>query len=350
MQALYSSPLIPPEWLAAHGWTPCRWQPAPTAEAASAGACPFAWAWMQAAERQTACHAPEAGCLILTTECDMMRRGADEFAERLQRPVFLFNVPATAEGDISDEIYRAELERLGRFLVRLGGAQPDLATLSETITAHAAARQRLIDARTRYSPRGFAEAIAAYQRGASVPLPLFLNSEASLTDQGFGRPRAGVPPVGGGRPTSKQPTPIALVGGPLLPHHFMLHQIIERHGGAVVLDATETGELSLAPAPDPNLLRAAPLAALARAYLDSIPTVHRRPNTALYRWLAARLDERAVRGILYIHYPWCDPWHAEVERMRHWAPVPLLPLVLAADVPPGPHLATRIEAFLESLR
>ena len=319
--ALYSSPLLPPEWLDAHGWQPCRWQPAPSGEAAPAGACPFAWAWMQALR-----HAPDADCIILTTECDMMRRSADEFAGIVQRPVFLFDVPATAQGETPDEIFRSELERLGRFLVREGGRTPDAAGLIETIEAHAAARQNLIAARLRYTPRFFAEAIAAYQRGASVPPPTF-SAPVSFVD-----------------------IPLALVGGPFMPHHFAIHEFIASVGGDVALDATETGELSLAPAPDPALLRADPLAALTRVYLDSIPTVHRRPNGALYRWLAARLAERRVRGILFFHYAWCDPWHGEVRRMQQWASIPLLPAVLSPDEALNHHLSTRIEAFLETLR
>ena len=318
--ALYSSPLIPPEWLAAHGWQPCRWQPAPTGQAAPSGACPFAWAWMEALRYQ-----PEIACLILTTECDMMRRVADDCAVRLRKPTFLFDIPATSRGELPETIYRAELERLGRFLVREGGTAPDAQTLIATTEAHAAARQRLIDARERYTPRLFAEAIAAQQRGAPLPPP----GAAAPNTTGI---------------------PLALVGGPFMPHHFAIHHFIERSGGRIVLDATETGELSLAPAPDPALLHADPVTALVRAYLDRVPTVHRRPNGALYRWLAERLSERGARGILFFHYPWCDPWHGEVERMRQWAPVPLLPIVLEGDEPLAPYLVTRVEAFLESLK
>ena len=58
-----------------------------------------------------------------------------------------------------------------------------------------------------------------------------------------------------------------------------------------------------------------------------------------------------ARESLFRRYVWCDLWHAELQRMKEWSPVP----VLEIDVGCGDHgawsrLRGRIEAFLEVLR
>ena len=128
MKALYASALISEEWIAAHGLTPRRLEAEPSEAAPPAGACPYAWCWMQ-----TALAEPGAGCLILATECDMMRRLAEAVAARSALPVFLFNVPMVAASAVARPMWRAELERLGRFLIRLGGRVPVRQTLIKRI-------------------------------------------------------------------------------------------------------------------------------------------------------------------------------------------------------------------------
>ena len=86
------------------------------------------------------------------------------------------------------------------------------------------------------------------------------------------------------------------------------------------------------------------------AYLR-IPDAFRRPNTALYEWLGCAMGTREVRGIILRRYVWCDLWHAEVDRLRRWSPVPVLDLDGDRDDQSARgRTVGRIEAFLEMLR
>ncbi|MBE7561195.1 2-hydroxyacyl-CoA dehydratase [bacterium] len=147
------------------------------------------------------------------------------------------------------------------------------------------------------------------------------------------------------RPTGK---PLALVGGPLLFEHLALFEQIEAAGGRVVLEATAEGERGM-PAPfDRRKLAEDPLGCLADAYFGAILDAFRRPNDALYSWLGRRLPESGAAGIAFVHYVWCDLWHAEAERLRQWTALPVLALDLAEDGLTGP-VRTRLEAFVEML-
>jgi hypothetical protein len=63
------------------------------------------------------------------------------------------------------------------------------------------------------------------------------------------------------------------------------------------------------------------------------------------------MEARAVRGLIIWRYVWCDIWHAEVHRLKHWSPVPVLDLD-ASDGDEGSlsRTAGRLEAFLEMLK
>ena len=149
------------------------------------------------------------------------------------------------------------------------------------------------------------------------------------------------PPVG---------IPVALVGGPLLPEHLGLFDLLERAGAAAVLNGTTNGERTMPAAFAPARLRDAPMHALADAYFGCIPDAFRRPNTQLYEWLSHELSARSVRGIVLHCYKWCDTWRIEAQRMKEWSPVPLLLVTSGAENPASGHTASRIEAFVEMLK
>lgn len=73
---VYSSPCVPPEWIAAHGLRPCRLIPGrATAESpipATADICPFLRAFVN-----EACHRRNTAGVVLVTVCDQMRRAPD---------------------------------------------------------------------------------------------------------------------------------------------------------------------------------------------------------------------------------------------------------------------------------
>lgn len=318
----YCSPFVPPEWIAAHGLAP-RWLPS-TARGLAAppgrGLCPFA-----AMMAETACRGA-ADAVVLTTTCDQMRRIAEVAAREAPCPVFLMNVPATWQTETARACYLDELRRLGRWLTVVGGAAPGEARLASCMARYDEARHTVLGCRGDLPPRLFSEALLAV-RGET---PAF---------------------HGGVSPSNTRGIPLAILGGPLAASDFDLFDLVETSGGRIVLDATDSGERTL-PAPfDRRRMETDPLAALADAYFGSIHDAFRRPNDGLYHWLSEKVAGRAIRGILFRRYVWCDLWHAELFRLKQWSPVPLMELdVVGAEGGTSCRTALRVESFLEMLR
>ncbi len=317
---VYSDAFVPAELIAACGLRPLRLLPARAAgadsSAVSQGVCPYAHAFMASLAQS------DAAAVIFTTACDQMRRSCELLAARDHRPGFLLNVPHT-QGDGAFGLYLSELERLRRFLCEVGGRCPTDAELIETMARYATARRSLLAARSRFTGRQFHEAILAVSNGLPMPAPKALAGRAS------------------------DGIPIAVVGSPLMAGDAELFDALERFGGHVVLDATDSGEMAL-PTPQPDPQPGTPaLESLARSYWH-IPAAFRRPNDGLYEYLDREMAARAVRGIVLRRYVWCDTWHAELGRLRQRYPLSVLDLDVSE--PFSPHTLTRVEAFLEVLR
>jgi hypothetical protein len=328
MQVFYASPWVPPEWIKAHGleprgvWLGGDSRPLPLA----AGVCAFAESVVRLAE------AHSNSAMIFSTHCDQLRRGFDMVAGGAPGSNFLFNLPATWQTGIADRIFSSELERLGRFLVALGGQPPTVEGLAQTMTRYRLARSQLLEAAGHLPARQYGEAIARFHWDGSVNLPEGMR--ALRTDS----------------------VPLALVGGPLPTWQGHVLDAIESAGGRVVLNATETGERSLGPAFTPEQ---APVAAcilpdllrlLTRSFLDNCVDVFQRPNTRLYGWLKERLAARKVRGIMLWHYVGCDLWRAEAQPLRETFGLPVLLLDANEAAGDASRQSGRIEAFLEALR
>lgn len=320
---VHTSPFVPAEWVAAHGLRPVR-GPMGHAAGLPEGMCAFAGGRMWADPKTR-----PAGW-VWTTTCDQMRRAAEVALTAGDLPVMVMNVPATWQSPASYRYYRAELERLGMFMVRkLGATSPTPERLLEEMQRWEAARQTLRDRRARMSARAHAEAVFALQT----------QGPAALED---------LPPPGAVRTRG---LPVILAGAPLLPEEFGLFDLIERAGGRVVLDGTESGEMGWpAPFDRRRLQQEAPFEVLAETYFGTLPGVFRRPNTLLEEWLALRIGEHAPRGLMVVRRPWCDLWQAESAHLREWAPVPVLALDIEPDAGADATVAVRIQAFLETLR
>jgi len=354
---VYSSPFVPAEWLAAHGLRPVRLRPGAGAPAESLGPimgmCPYARAFVGEAASM-----PGVDGVVLTTTCDQMRRAAEWLALGGGPPVFLMNVPATWQTPAAARLYRDELQRMGRFLVGLGGAPPSRDGLAETVEAYDARRAALRGALGALGPRGASEAVARFDAGEEA-------HDAALRDLGRGGspdpPRLnrtrGAQDAGGaaGQETCRaralsRAVPLALVGGPLRRDDVRLFDAIERAGGLVVLDGTESGARTL-PAPfDRRRLRDDPLLELVDAYFGAIPDIFRRPDTALHQWLGRELAASSARGIILWRNVWCDLWAASVGRLRETTGLPVLDLDVSGEDAGFGRTGDRIQAFMEMLR
>ncbi|MGA2749643.1 MAG: 2-hydroxyacyl-CoA dehydratase family protein [Verrucomicrobiota bacterium] len=287
MRVFLTTPWIPAEWIRAHQLDPCAlWcaetfpcHPTPL----GAGVCLFAEWVVRFAEAQ-----PDAA-VIFASACDQLRRGFDTATLHGRHRAFLFNLPAT-QTPAAKQIYRSELERLGRCLCELGGRAPTPESLRCEMLKAAKARRRFLDA----------------------------------------------------APSSP--------GGPFCAPHWPLLDVIESAGGRVVLNATETGERSLSSANEPDAAGGDPFDALADASFNGIADAFQRPNTPLYSWLKPRLLARNVRGLVLWHFTGCDLWRAEAPTLRELTGLPVL--LLEAGEGPGvsQRQVNRVEAFLETLK
>jgi len=292
---VYTCPYVPAEWIAAHGFRPRRLVPtsgkSQHAPAPAEGVCPYVRGFLnEVVDRRN------ATAVIVTTVCDQMRRAFDLLAMRCATPAFLLNVPSTWQTVSAQRLYIDELKRLGRFLVRLGGCEPDRDQLAR----------------------------------------IMLESDSAGEPDAQNRRSDGVP--------------VAVVGGPLMLRDQVLFDIITDSGGCVVLDATETGLRGRRGPFDRRALADDPLMELARAYFE-IPDASRRPNSRLYEWLKHQLAESSARGIVFHHYLWCDIWRAEFARLKEWTDLPVLELDSDGHSETSmARVQNRVRAFVEMLQ
>jgi len=340
---IYTCPYVPAEWIAAHGLRASRllldrvdsgfWP------AGAEGVCPYVRRFIGEVAGNK-----EAGGVVVTTVCDQMRRAFDVIIRGCDIPAFLMNVPNTWQTLAAQKLYLDELKRLSGFLVRLGGTPPSKDALAKIMLEYDDARRSVLALRPYLSARRHAEMIAA---GGSLKGEAFGDGSS-----GGGHPQ----PVrqAQGSAALEDATlrvPLAIVGGPLMRHDFEIFDMVEQVGGRIVLDATETGERGMCPAFDRRRLADEPLTELANAYFGGIHDASRRPNSELYRWLKQELAGRAVRGIIFRRYLWCDMWHAELGRLRDWVELPVLDIDSAGDNETERHrMSNRIRAFLEMLQ
>jgi benzoyl-CoA reductase/2-hydroxyglutaryl-CoA dehydratase subunit BcrC/BadD/HgdB len=270
--------------------------------------------------------------VVFSTHCDQLRRGFDVAASRAACPLFLFNLPATWQSAAARQIYTAELERLGRFLVELGGHAPSEEGLEQVLTDYQAARSSLLEAAARLPARAFVEALAGFYGHGFAEVA---EDERQARADGI---------------------PLALLGGPLPRSRWQLLDMIEDAGGRVVLNATEPGERNLwdasppAAGPGTSGAKGGPVERLAASYLDHCIDVFQRPNIRLYDWLKERLAARKARGIVLWHYVGCDLWRAEAQPLREAFGLPVLLLDADEAASDSARNAGRIQAFVESLR
>jgi len=318
---IYTCPFVPAEWIAAHGFQPSRILPHASAGEPKlgmrSGICSYARAFANAALSEE-----NAAAIIVTTLCDQMRRVSELLEQNTTRPLFLMNVPHTSETPNAQKLYASELQRLGRFLIRLGGKTPSNDLLADVISEYNAERSIITKMRTTLSARAYSELIAHFNRHATIP------------------PQT---------PAKTSGVPIGLIGGPLLKEHFDIFDMIEKAGGYISLDGTETGERTMPEQFDHRAMKEDPFSALTNAYFN-IPDAARRPNTALYQWLKTKVDERRLKGIILIRHLWCDTWHAESQRIKEFLSIPLLDLDITEDATDMNRKLTRVEAFMEMLK
>jgi benzoyl-CoA reductase/2-hydroxyglutaryl-CoA dehydratase subunit BcrC/BadD/HgdB len=282
----------------------------------SMGVCAFAEEFLSQSLRWD-------GPVVFTTLCDQMRRAADQrMTELSPDTTFLLNVPATWQSESAPLLFRSEVERLGKFLVRHGGKEPGAEELSGLMKRYSSGREALFKDRGRLSARQFAEAVMLFDHDGTR-----LRREQAPRKRGL---------------------PIGLIGGPLLPGHLELLDVIEESGGEVAFNGTLSGERGLVPASYGDDWESKPFEALVRSYF-AVPDVARRPNTPFYQWMRTRLEETRARGVIVWRYAWCDMWRAESRRISRELNLPVIELDAGGTGQFTVQARNRLDAFLETL-
>jgi benzoyl-CoA reductase/2-hydroxyglutaryl-CoA dehydratase subunit BcrC/BadD/HgdB len=319
---LFSCSFVPPEWIEAHGFLPYRvWPGDHRAAQSGEGLCLYAAAYGDEVWQDA-----KAAAAVFTTVCDQMRRMSEWKPVDSCLKVFLLNVPSTWQRPAARKLYEEELTRLGVLLCRLGGQSPSPEALVRIMERRQGERETIRNARPGLSARQYAHAWMDHFQGRPVRLEKRGNA------------------------VSAPGRAVALLGGPFTRSALVLLDQVEHFGGRIVLDATDAGELSLPRRYQDPPLRVNPLAELADAYFGSIPHPSRRPNDGFYSRLQHECAVREVRGILFFRYPWCDLWHAELQRVRDETALPVLDLNLGDPAERKGQAAGRIQAFMEVLR
>jgi hypothetical protein len=370
----YSSPMVPPEWIAAHGLRPWRVLPGQgnrwlenrglrrisSSKSVSVpdfprgiaqGVCPFSQAFMD----EVSAGSNHFDAVILATTCDQMRRAGEMLSPPLATPAFLMNVPATWQSPAAIQMYQDELRRLGRFLLQLGGQKPSDPALIETMRAYQNARQNLLKCQEQMPARRFVERIFQLCQSCTAEL-----CDVAVRDKGD------IQLFPNGGKSRMSPLSLAVVGGLMTARDLCVLDMIEQGGGRIVLNASESGQRclpaawgnrglenrGLRPIPPAESVSVpdSPLATLAAAYFGAIPDAFRRPDDLLYEYLRRELAARAVRGIVFVRQAWCDLWHAQAARMRAAFALPLLDLDVSCPDSASVNLSNRIQSFLEVLR
>ncbi len=338
LEVAYTSFFVPPEWIAAHGPQPGRVIPYGPSEAGCGacveGMCPYAQAIADDLERRG------AGAVVFAPSCDQGRRLAEWVEERTKGlRAFLFHVPRVMGSLAARRYFRSEIERLGRWLVRIGGREPGKDHLVSVMGRFDGARARL-------------RAAAAARRAGSRAMTARDWSEAAARFHRNGEPDslAGLALAAVGRMGSTEAVHprIAVIGGPLFLTDLKLFDWIEEGGATVVIDASEHGERTLPVAFDPDGLREDPVGELVRVYFDEVADVSRKPNDGLFGWARRAVAEQGIAGIILRHHVWCDQWLAEAPRLAEATGVPLL--VVDSARGDDTRTRTRVEAFIEMLR
>ncbi len=303
------SPLVPGEWLAAHG-AALRCLPAAASPALVAGRC------AQAVGQAVAAAAAQVDLAVMVTTCDQQRRAAEEAGERL----FLFNLPRTWRSPAAFALYRAELDRLAWAIMAQGGQAPQPDGLAQTMRHFEACRQQALA----HDQAGHGAALGALMAAREGRLP-----PPPQPVQGLAR--AGV----------------LLLADCLGEGDRWLPELIEEVGARIAVDASGWGRRTLPRRYDRRRLSdpATAVDELVDAWFADLPEIGRRPNDALFRRLPGWIGPEVAVVVVALQ-PWCDTWRAELPRLAAACPRPLVAIELG-DAQARAAARTRLEAVLE---
>lgn len=323
-KVIYSSPFVPAEWIVAHGLLPsrrsCMGHGCDAPVHVMAGVCPYMRSFINRAAEDS-----DTLAIICATSCDQMRRGFDFVNLKTKVPCFLMNIPSSSQTPGAYTLYKHELERLGEFLISIGGLKPEPETLISIMLDYDRKRRELLSNQDTMTAGEFAQALDRFHDTGQIEMDHKKQESISRN------------------------IPLGIIGGPLAKEYFDIFDILADNEGEVVVNGTETGVRTLPSCFDLRRLSDEALQVLAESYFGAIPGIFERPNNRVFLWVREAVKNHGVRGMILVRYLWCDKWHSEVQRLREWLPVPLLDIELDGNPLDG-RATNRIQSFMEMLQ
>jgi benzoyl-CoA reductase/2-hydroxyglutaryl-CoA dehydratase subunit BcrC/BadD/HgdB len=262
--------------------------------------------------------------------CDQMRRGLDCLASDLGREVHPIQLPATRTEEAA-EYYAAQIQRFVANVEAHHGLKFDEEKARRWQEKRLEAAF-LLGFATRLGNVAPTDLHALYHlifKARPFDLPDFLNKTVS------------------GSQAFEAKKKIILTGSPLATEDISILETLEAHGfGVIPLNCTglNTVEEKTADPADDNLLRS-----LALGAFNLPPCARARPNAGVFERIGKELESSDADGIIVKCLKFCDNWYTERERLAAAFDVPVLVIDSAYSNGEGERLASRVEAFMETI-
>ena len=285
--------------------------------------------------------------VIGETTCDGKKKAYELFGDLA--PVYVMELPQMKR-PADKALWRGEIDRLVSKLEEVTGRTLTAEALSHAIKEVNDKRRALqrLNAARKASPVPISgkDALLAVQVAFYDDVPRFTQMVNKIADELEARIAAHTGALPGDAPR------VLVTGSPMSIPNWKLHDVIEKAGGAVVMEELCTGsryyeKLVDETAGDINGM----LDAVSEKYLD-INCACFTPNPGRMEDVVRLAQEYGAKGIVHYALQFCAPYQIEatsVERAAEKAGIPVLRIDTDYSMEDIGQLSTRVEAFLEMI-
>ena len=285
--------------------------------------------------------------VIGETTCDGKKKAYELFGDLA--PVYVMELPQMKR-PADKELWRGEIDKLVSKLEEVTGRTLTAEALSHAIKEVNDKRRALqrLNAARKASPVPISgkDALLAVQVAFYDDVPRFTQMVNKIADELEARIAAHTGAIPADAPR------VLVTGSPMSIPNWKLHDVIEKAGGAVVMEELCTGsryyeKLVDETSSDINGM----LDAVSEKYLD-INCACFTPNPGRMEDVVRLAQEYGAKGIVHYALQFCAPYQIEatsVERAAEKAGIPVLRIDTDYSMEDIGQLSTRVEAFLEMI-
>ncbi|HEY5530111.1 MAG TPA: double-cubane-cluster-containing anaerobic reductase [Thermoleophilia bacterium] len=285
--------------------------------------------------------------VIGETTCDGKKKAYELFGELA--PVYVMELPQMKR-PADQALWRGEIDRLVAKLEEVTGRRLTAEALSKAIKEVNDKRRALqrLNAARKASPVPISgkDALLAVQVAFYDDVPRFTQMVNAIADELEQRIAAGTGALPAGAPR------VLVTGSPMSIPNWKLHDVIEKAGGAVVMEELCTGSRYYEKLVDETATDIdGMLDAVAEKYLD-INCACFTPNPGRTEDVVRLAQEYRADGIVHYALQFCAPYQIEattIERAAQKAGLPVLRIDTDYSMEDVGQLSTRVEAFLEMI-